>query len=206
MKTHFHVIYLAAGYSRRFFGNKLLAPLNGKSLYRHTLDRLLEIRREAHGAVDITVVTQYEAIREAMDALGVRCVLNPDPSRGQASSIIEGILALKGQSADNDYLVFFTGDQPFLKKETIAAYLRAVDETQPLLAAFFLDGRCRNPGAFRMSLKEEFLTLRGETGGREILQRHAKEVMPFTAFESRELQDIDVRADLTSVQGGSVYG
>ena len=69
MKTHFHVIYLAAGYSRRFFGNKLLAPLNGKSLYRHTLDRLLEIRREAHGAVDITVVTQYEAIREAMDAL-----------------------------------------------------------------------------------------------------------------------------------------
>ena len=40
------VIYMAAGNSRRFGSNKLLFPWKGKTMYRHGLDLLLELKKE----------------------------------------------------------------------------------------------------------------------------------------------------------------
>ncbi|MCB7111157.1 nucleotidyltransferase family protein [Agathobacter rectalis] len=39
-----HIIYMAAGNSRRFGSNKLFYELNGKPMYRHLLDHLIEIK------------------------------------------------------------------------------------------------------------------------------------------------------------------
>lgn len=39
-----HIIYMAAGNSRRFGSNKLLYELDGKPMYRHLLERLIEIK------------------------------------------------------------------------------------------------------------------------------------------------------------------
>ena len=39
-----HIIYMAAGNSRRFGSNKLFYELDGKPMYRHLLDRLAEIK------------------------------------------------------------------------------------------------------------------------------------------------------------------
>ena len=39
-----HIIYMAAGNSRRFGSNKLFYELNGKPMYRHLLDNLIEIK------------------------------------------------------------------------------------------------------------------------------------------------------------------
>lgn len=39
-----HIIYMAAGNSRRFGSNKLFYELDGKPMYRHLLDRLTEIK------------------------------------------------------------------------------------------------------------------------------------------------------------------
>ena len=39
-----HIIYMAAGNSRRFGSNKLLYELDGKPMYRHLLDHLIEIK------------------------------------------------------------------------------------------------------------------------------------------------------------------
>lgn len=39
-----HIIYMAAGNSRRFGSNKLFYELDGKPMYRHLLDRLVEIK------------------------------------------------------------------------------------------------------------------------------------------------------------------
>lgn len=39
-----HIIYMAAGNSRRFGSNKLFYELEGKPMYRHLLDRLIEIK------------------------------------------------------------------------------------------------------------------------------------------------------------------
>ena len=37
-----HIIYMAAGNSRRFGSNKLFYELDGKPMYRHMLERLIE--------------------------------------------------------------------------------------------------------------------------------------------------------------------
>lgn len=39
-----HIIYMAAGNSRRFGSNKLFYELDGKPMYRHLFDRLIEIK------------------------------------------------------------------------------------------------------------------------------------------------------------------
>lgn len=39
-----HIIYMAAGNSRRFGSNKLFYELDGKPMYRQLLERLVEIK------------------------------------------------------------------------------------------------------------------------------------------------------------------
>ena len=63
-----HIIYMAAGNSRRFGSNKLFYELDGKPMYRHLLDRLAEIKNRYNKSksdsqtIDITVVTRYREI------------------------------------------------------------------------------------------------------------------------------------------------
>ena len=40
-----HMIYMAAGNSRRFQGNKLLYTISGKALYRYGLETLIEVQK-----------------------------------------------------------------------------------------------------------------------------------------------------------------
>lgn len=203
-----HFIYLAAGFSRRFFGNKLLAAFRGKPLYRHGLDLLRTLTEADSTTYDLTVVTQYDEIVSYLKTEGITCVRNSDPSRGQSSSIQTGITYLveNGRLVDTDYLIFFTGDQPFLKADSLERYLQDIRTKRPLLAAYACEGKMRNPGAFKACLKDEFFSLTGEMGGRGIFQAHKEDIMAFTAFEAAELSDIDDRDDLARAenQGMSV--
>ena len=85
-----HLIYLAAGASRRFGADKLLADCHGRPLFSHGLQTLAEVcagRRDA----DLTVVTNTPAIAEAARALGARAVPSPQSALGQSYSIRAGL-------------------------------------------------------------------------------------------------------------------
>ena len=58
-----HIIYLAAGSSRRFGSNKLLWEYEGRPLYRHGLDRLIEMSSDRDDCT-LTVVSRYDEILE----------------------------------------------------------------------------------------------------------------------------------------------
>ena len=88
-----HLILLAAGSSRRFGGNKLLAPLNEKPLYTWGLSALNKVCR-AREDCTLTVVSRYREIREAAQAVGAQAVDSPDSEKGQAYSIRSGLQAL----------------------------------------------------------------------------------------------------------------
>jgi len=117
----FHFVLLAAGFGRRFGSNKLLADLNGRPLYRHGLETLLTLKAEERFPITVTVVTQYPSIARALENEEAEAVINEDPSRGQASSVAAGVEAVvrSGTAADDDYIVFLAGDQPFIKKESL---------------------------------------------------------------------------------------
>ena len=105
-----HLILLAAGSSRRFGGNKLLAPLNGNPLYTWGLSALNEVCR-TRGDCTLTVVSRYPEIRDAAQAVGAQAVDSPDSEKGQAYSIRAGLQAL-GRVGERDFMLFLPADQP----------------------------------------------------------------------------------------------
>ena len=62
MKIHW--ILLEAGLSRRFGENKLLYPVNGKKLYRYSLERMAALAEKRQER--LAVVTSHEAIRQEL--------------------------------------------------------------------------------------------------------------------------------------------
>ena len=105
-----HLILLAAGSSRRFGGNKLLAPLNGNPLYTWGLSALNEVCR-TRGDCTLTVVSRYPEIRDAAQAVGAQAVDSPDSEKGQAYSIRAGLQAL-GRVGERDFILFLPADRP----------------------------------------------------------------------------------------------
>ena len=136
-----HVIYMAAGNSRRFGRNKLLVSWHGKPLYRHTLDLLLDRQRAWAGRcpITITVVTQYEEILRELGELsgqeGLSVVYCADSKKGVSYTIRAGIQAASRRDGSRsrlcgepsqDMWMFVVADQPLLSAASIDALIQAV--------------------------------------------------------------------------------
>ena len=99
-----HIIYMAAGNSRRFGSNKLFYELDGKPMYRHLLDRLTEIENRYNKSksdsqtIDITVVTRYREILDYCACIpDCHAVISPDSEKGISYTIKAGIMAVQEQ-------------------------------------------------------------------------------------------------------------
>ena len=113
-------IYMAAGNSRRFGSNKLLFPWKGKTMYRHGLDLLLELKKEMKEQLSVIVVTQYpeilEEVQKLPEASEVQVVFCKESHMGASYTIKAGIAAMRKQAT---YLLFMVADQPELSKESV---------------------------------------------------------------------------------------
>lgn len=106
-----HIIYMAAGNSRRFGSNKLFYELDGKPMYRHLLERLIEIKDRYNNlenaesnsrVIDITVVTRYREILDYCSSIpDCHAVLSPDSEKGISYTIKAGIMAVQEQKKKN---------------------------------------------------------------------------------------------------------
>ena len=102
-----HIIYMAAGNSRRFGSNKLFYELDGKPMYRHLLERLIEIKdrynklknaESNNPVIDITVVTRYREILDYCSSIpDCHAVLSSDSEKGISYTIKAGIMAVQEQ-------------------------------------------------------------------------------------------------------------
>ena len=204
----FHFIYLAAGYSRRFGANKLLTPYDGIPMYRVLLSRLVNILGSDDSVADITVVTQYREIQDGVNSIGrktglpVRCVINPDPSRGISSSIRCAISYLVEENAEilrcrtvnepsGDALVFFVADTPHLTEESVTGFIHAFAQSGKRLGCIGREGEMGNPGGFGAEFIPELMELTGDRGGKRVLLAHSDEVFIFSDTKLEELEDID---------------
>ena len=139
-----HVIYMAAGNSRRFGSNKLLYLYEGKPLYRHGVELLLKLKQEMGEKLTVTVVTQYAEILEEVQDIFERCgmagmqaVFCEESRLGASYTIRAGIEAVisqdpvsgqpkEGQSmmGEKDYLMFMVADQPHLTLDSVRKMIR----------------------------------------------------------------------------------
>ena len=196
-----HIIYMAAGNSRRFGSNKLFYELDGKPMYRHLLDHFVEIKdrynklKSDSPAIDITVVTRYREILDYCSSIpDCHAVLSPDSEKGISYTIKAGIMAVHEQKKTGmqDYYMFAVADQPYLKSQSMIKLIDKVLENKgDKQLAFSL--RCGdavgNPCVFHSSLIPQLLSLEGDKGGRSVAKKY--DCVYVDIADERELMDID---------------
>lgn len=207
-----HIIYMAAGNSRRFGSNKLFYELDGKPMYRHLLDCLVEIKNRYNKSksdsqtIDITVVTRYREILDYCACIpDCHAVISPDSEKGISYTIKAGIMAVQEQkklkkssevthntAETEEYYMFAVADQPYLKSQSVIKLIdRVLKNTGGKRLAFSL--RCGatvgNPCVFNSSLIPQLLSLEGDKGGRSVAKKH--DCVYVDIADERELMDID---------------
>lgn len=191
MKMKKHIIYLAAGNSRRFGANKLLHEYQGKPLYQHGLDMLQEAVKE-NNDIFLTVVTQYREIEKELNKRKIRVIRDEECKKGISYSICAGLRSIEPILAE-DYVMFVVADQPYLTKKTVLSLMECADgETET--ASVRYGERPGNPVLFSMRFKEELLSLKEDQGGRAVMQKHHCRYVYVP--DEKELLDIDVKKDI----------
>lgn len=211
-----HLILLAAGCSRRFGSNKLLFWLDGKPLWRHMLDRLLDaaLASGMGEAIHIYVVTQYQEILAQTKQLShsfppgsptLSAVFSPDSAGGISYTIRAGLDAAQSStktvipppplpadpaSGKNLYF-FFAADQPYLTAQSILGFLLAAVGSGKSLGCVCHNNIPGNPAFFDETFLPELYALTGDRGGRKVLHSHWENCFLYPLSDPKELQDVD---------------
>jgi len=187
-------VVLAGGAGRRFGGAKQLAPLDGRPLLQHAVDRAC-----AAPELDRVVVILGARAGE------VRAVLEPQRAElvdcagweeGVAASLRCGVAAAGGA----EWVVVTLGDEPALPVESIALVVEAALEAPAEVAAARAtwDGRPGHPVALRRSLAVRAAELRGDVGARALLADAA--ILEVECGDLGAPGDVDTREDLEAMQ------
>ena len=210
-----HIIYMAAGNSRRFGSNKLFYELDGKPMYRHLLERLIEIKdrynklknaESNNPVIDITVVTRYREILDYCSSIpDCHAVLSPDSEKGISYTIKAGIMAVQEQkklkkssevthhtAEKEEYYMFAVADQSYLKSQSMIKLIDKVLENKGnkrLVFSLRCGNAVGNPCVFHSSLIPQLLSLEGDKGGRSVAKKY--DCVYVDIADERELMDID---------------
>lgn len=187
MKWLVSAIILASGFSKRMGTNKLLLKIGGIPVIERVITAVLK-----SPAGETLLVYNDEEVKITGERFDVKTVFNPLPQLGQSESIKVGISAANQKS---DAYMFFVGDQPYINENIISLlidmfYSRDYDAVFPLY-----NGRRGNPVIFSSRLKNELLNLKGDTGGRIILERLNEKIGRVPISDEMAGMDIDTFED-----------
>ena len=182
-------VVMAAGRASRFGTNKLLQEIGGKSLLRRALEAV------PPGVFHpVAVVTRGPQAAALAAEFGFQTVENRYPERGVSYTIRLGLSAMDGC----DGVLFQVADQPFLRRETVAAAAALWRERPEAIVALGCDGRRGNPCLFPARFFPELLALTGDRGGSAVIRRHGKDLLLVEAAEE-ELWDVDTPQALVTL-------
>jgi molybdenum cofactor cytidylyltransferase len=183
-------ILLAAGASRRFGSQKLLASVDGRPLVRFTVERLL-----ATALDDIVVVlgSDATAVGAALGGLDVRTVTNAQYAAGMSTSLRAGLAALPEAA---DAVLVALADQPGVGAQIVDRLLARYRAARTAIVAPVYRGGVRgNPVLFDRAVFDELRAVTGDEGGRSIIARDPGRVA-LVDFDIEMPADIDVPRDV----------
>jgi len=180
------VVVLAAGSSRRFGPtDKLEQKLDGQPLAFHIADTLSQLDFRWRLAVCQSADGE---VPEGLARRGFEIVINPDPDRGQASSLALG--AKRAGALGAPALLVALADMPAVS----AGHLRTLVEqfsTDPQRIVASAGGRYRGPPAiFPAALFETLMELTGDGGARHLIRGGT-----FVEGDEAQFRDFDVPED-----------
>ena len=171
---------MAAGQSRRFGGNKLLAQLGGKAVLEHTLDALpVECFQR------IAVIISNPEVSALCRAKGFP--IREYPGGAQSASIREAVAEMMG----TDGCMFVNGDQPLLRPESLRKMAAAFAETPKRVIRLAYAGTAASPVILPSSAYPALMALEGESGGMLAIHGGNWKIRTVEASHESELWDVD---------------
>jgi molybdenum cofactor cytidylyltransferase len=193
-------VILAAGFSSRMGRDKALLAIPGGGWF---LARLARTFLSAGCPEVITVVgpAAVDRIRDAAvrDGLPITLVLNPDPSRGQLSSLQEAMAALEPRAPRG--LLMCPVDQPLVGEQTIRLVLEAWRRTGAPIVRPSHAGRRGHPVLFDARIHSELRAADPSAGARPVIRAHAGESSDVETDDAGAFEDIDTPEDYFRVFG-----
>ncbi len=191
-------IVLAAGMSKRFGSNKLLAPWRGKALVRWPVEAALGSRL---GRVVVVLGYGHEPVRAALaDLLAgdrLEAVVNTAFRRGQSGSVIAGLDAVR---EDASAAMFLMGDQPLLNAELIDDLISAFTGRGKDICHPSCNGTRRTPAIFGRRFFPDILALTGDTGARAVIDANPDAAHAVEYTQEQAFLDVDRQEDLPHLE------
>ena len=177
-------VIMASGLGKRFGGNKLMADFHGQPMIARALAATegLFARR--------VVVTRHADVAAFCRAQEVEVVLHDQPSRSDTVRL--GLEAV----GDVTGCLFCPGDQPLLRRETVAGLVFAWEQEPN---AIWRTGFGEQPGApilFPKWAFAELRTLPEGKGGSFLVKKYPERVRVRPVRDPYELVDVDTRETL----------
>lgn len=181
-------VILAAGASRRMGRVKALLPFRGETI----LDRLIGLYGRFAAPVIVVLGHHEAAIRQGiLRGCEAEFAVNPDPERGQLSSLQCGLRLAPGD------VMFSPVDFPAVEEDTVAGLVREFVQhpAAPLVAPSHA-GKHGHPVLIRAAVKAELLALSpdGDTA-RTVLHRHGPAARYLVVDDPGVTTDIDSAED-----------
>ncbi len=194
-------IVLAAGMSKRFGANKLLALWRGKPLIHWVVQAALASRLER-----VVVVLGYESalVRSAFADLfedgRLEAIANEAYRTGQSSSVIAGLEAVR---TDFPAAMFLMGDQPMLDAGVIDGLISTYERSGKAICFPSCKGTRRNPVIFAKRFYADILALSGDTGARALIDANPDDAASVEFAQEWLFRDVDIDADLQELTAGN---
>jgi molybdenum cofactor cytidylyltransferase len=194
--THIAGIVLAAGKSSRFGGTKQILPWKDSTFVASSVRVAL-----AAGLDPVLVVLGHHAgmVEQSLTGLPVRIIFNPDFEAGQSTSLRKGLEALPPHV---NAAVFLLADQPLITADILRNIVSAHRKSLAPACVPVFERRRGNPVLFDRALFAELEELRGDTGGRDLLQKHIESIVTVPASRA-VLLDVDTPEDYRQMNSES---
>ena len=172
--------------------DKLSLPWRRRTVLEHCFETLLKSEVQE---IVVVLGPRNKRVKDQFQGGKTKVVVNPYSKRGMSTSIREGLQAIHPGSTG---ILIALGDQPFLKTRTINTLVRAFDRRENGIILPSFRGRMGHPVIFHKRYRKELLNLRGDVGGRTIVERHPEDVRVVSIKSEGVVKDVDTWQDYTT--------
>jgi len=182
-------LLLAAGESKRMGMEKLSLLWGRRTVLEVCLRALVQSKTDE---VIVVLNDRIKGLVSHVKGQKVKAVMNPFYKRGMSSSIQRGLQALHPCT---EGILIALGDQPLLKTRTINALIHAFRKGGKGIIVPSFQGKRGNPVIFHRKYREDLQRLKGDVGGRSIIDRHLEDTKMVRTKSEGVVRDIDTWED-----------
>ncbi len=191
-------IILAAGLSTRMGRQKLLIQVHGIPVIARVVRATLGSRLNR-----VVLVTGpgnselLQSLRPDDTDERVLIAVNDRPEEGMSSSLKTGMMKIEKETPG---VMVILGDQPFLTSAIINRLLDEFKKRTDRIVAPVVEGRRSNPVIFPADLFQDLTMVRGDMGGKAVLQRNSARLVGIRMGDYYDDTDLDTPEDLQRIK------